>query len=602
MGRERLQLTIVERGTLEAATNYDVTCQVKARAKGSTVATTIRWVVDDGTAVKKGDPLVELDDSGLVEEAKTQSITVDTARAAMIQAEENYNIVLSQNHSDIETAKIALDLAVLDRDKYLKGEFQQLANDVESRLKMASSDLELWRERAAWSERMARGKYVTSNQVRSDQIRLKSAELALAKVQDEKRVLSDFTYTRQKKDLESKVEEAGRALERVKAQAKAKEATAEADRKAKRSVYQQELRRFLEIDNPDYALWKARVYPALLGPVTAEMLTIDYPDALRSREEPGEIQKCRINAPQDGLVVYFVPEQSRFGSGSRQSIIAQGEPVSEGQKLMRIPDLNNMLVNTKVHEAMVSRVLAGQPARIRIDAFPAQGLTGKVKTVGTVASQQDWLSADVKVYQTMVAIEDKMEGLKPGMSAEVTILTDVKADDVLTVPIQALLGSIEMGSKRKVYVMTPSGPKEREVAVGISNEKMVEVREGVEAGDPVVINPRVLLSEKDRKKLGPEKGGGAGGWDGKSGGPGGEGKGKGKGGRGGPPGMGQDGPPGGFPGGGPGAGGPPGGLGGGGGPPGGGFPGGPPGGRPASGAPPGGAPPGAPAPDVPKKM
>src|SRR5438045_4714066 len=56
------------------------------------------------------------------------------------------------------------------------------------------------------------------------------------------------------------------------------------------------------------------------------------------------------------MVVYYVSEQSRYGSGSQQSIIAQGEPVKEGQKLMRIPDLRRMLVNTKVHEAMVSRV------------------------------------------------------------------------------------------------------------------------------------------------------------------------------------------------------------------------------------------------------
>src|SRR5439155_15331725 len=69
-----------------------------------------------------------------------------------------------------------------------------------------------------------------------------------------------------------------------------------------------------------------------------------------------QIRKCIITSPQDGLVVYYVSEQSRYGSGSQQSIIAQGEPVKEGQKLMRIPDLRRMLVNTKVHEAMVSRI------------------------------------------------------------------------------------------------------------------------------------------------------------------------------------------------------------------------------------------------------
>src|SRR5205807_8828984 len=69
-----------------------------------------------------------------------------------------------------------------------------------------------------------------------------------------------------------------------------------------------------------------------------------------------QIRKCIINSPQDGMVVYYISDQSRYGSGSQQSIIAQGETVREGQKLMRIPDLRHMLVNTKVHEALVSRV------------------------------------------------------------------------------------------------------------------------------------------------------------------------------------------------------------------------------------------------------
>src|SRR5205823_10586797 len=69
-----------------------------------------------------------------------------------------------------------------------------------------------------------------------------------------------------------------------------------------------------------------------------------------------EIRKCTIYAPQGGLVVYYVPEQARWGTGQQQSIVAQGESVREGQKLMRIPDLSRMLVNTRVHEALVSRI------------------------------------------------------------------------------------------------------------------------------------------------------------------------------------------------------------------------------------------------------
>jgi hypothetical protein len=319
-----------------------------------------------------------------------------------------------------------------------------------------------------------------------------------------------------------------------------------------------------------------------------------------------QIRKCIVNSPQDGMVVYYVSEQSRFGSGAQQSIIAQGEPVKEGQKLMRIPDLRRMLVNTKVHEAMVSRIKGevwrptgfcdtlraalfmtpdpltrlvnqhampdirerlrdrelekladGMRASVRVDAFPDRVLQGHVKSVATVASQQDWNSADVKVYQTMISIDESLEGLKPGMSAEVTIHVESAGENVLTLPIQAVVGGVELGRKRKVFVWrAPDGPaEEREIEIGLSNEKVVEVKNGLKEGEQVVLNPKVILGEKAKTRQVIEvdrNGVGGGGGDA-------EGKGKGKG-KGKPKGMSPgDGPLDGMPSGpgGPGGGGPP---------------------------------------------
>src|SRR5262249_10512161 len=99
----------------------------------------------------------------------------------------------------------------------------------------------------------------------------------------------------------------------------------------------------------------------------------------------------------------------------------------------------------------------GQDAQVRIDAFPDRVLRGHVKSVATVASQQDWMTADVKTYQTMIAIDEVVENLKPGMSGEVTIYINEALNDVLTVPLQGILGTPSMGSERKCFVLTPEG-------------------------------------------------------------------------------------------------------------------------------------------------
>ncbi|HTK77368.1 MAG TPA: hypothetical protein VL371_19040, partial [Gemmataceae bacterium] len=534
---EPLNLTVVERGALESADNREVVCRVKAGTK--TQALTIKWVIDDGAQVKQGERLMEVDDSALQDSLKAEKILFDQAKAAWIAAEEQYKITLSQNETDIKTAEVDLQLKRIDLEKYQKGDYPKDLKVAEGNIKIAESNVEQQRDRAAWAQRMVKKGYQTVSQAQAEQSKLESMEIDLAKANEERRVLTDPKFgmkERSETDLRNKVAEAERALARAKLQAAAKEVTADSDRQTKKSVYEQEQDKYEDIED--------------------------------------QIRKCIITSPQDGMVVYYVSEQSRYGSGSQQSIIAQGEPVKEGQKLMRIPDLRRMLVNTKVHEAMVSRIKGdiwqptgfvdtlraammftpdgltrllnqhaipdirermrdyemkrvynGMRATVRIDAFHDHVLQGHVKSVATVASQQDWMTADVKLYQTMVSIDESRDGLKPGMSAEVTIYVEGTGEQVLTLPLQAVVGGAEMGRLRKVFVMDGPTPREREVTLGLSNERVVEVKDGLNEGEVVVLNPRVLIGDKAKTRQAGDVDRGVT----TEGGSGGKGKGKGKG-------------------------------------------------------------------------
>jgi multidrug resistance efflux pump len=471
---DSIELTIVERGTLESANNNDIYCRVKSGARGASSATNIKRLVDDGTLVKKGDLLIELDDAGLQDQLKNQKITVDKAEADKIKAEEDYNIQLSQNESDTKTAETQLELAHIDLKKYQEGDYPQQEKIFKGNIKQAESDVEQQRDRVAWANRMVKKGYLTVTQSQGEQSKLESLQINLSKANEDLRVLTDPVFGTGKRQitfLENDVREKERALDRVKSQSKAKEAQARSARESTKSVYLQNVQQFKEIED--------------------------------------EIVKCKIYAPQDGLVVYYIPEQTRGGGGAQQSIIAQGEPVREGQKLMQIPDLSQMLVNVKVHEALVSRVQLGQPASVRVESFPDKILSGKIALVSTVSSQQDFFSADVKVYTTKVKIRHPPEGLKPGMSAEVTITIGDTLKHVLTVPVQAIVGGAELGKHRKCYVLTPQGPEERDIEVGESNEKMAEIKTGLAKGDRVVLNPSVLVNEKIKTRQ-PGKSRGAG--------------------------------------------------------------------------------------------
>src|SRR5207249_2826582 len=151
-----------------------------------------------------------------------------------------------------------------------------------------------------------------------------------------------------------------------------------------------------------------------------------------------------------------------------------------------------MLVNTKVHEAMVTRVKIGLKVDVRVDAFPDRPLKGRIKFVATVPIQGDWRSSsDVKMYLALVAIDETVPGLKPGMNAESVTYVDATDGPVLTIPLQAVVGGTELGATRKVFVKKGDGPpEEREVTVGLYNDKMVEIKSGLQEGDEVVMNPK----------------------------------------------------------------------------------------------------------------
>ena len=572
---ELLELTVVEKGNLEAAENKDVICQVKAGGRGSNFATTIKWIIDDGTLVKTNRPsdqrqrengenirgdwvwphtpvsgvpsdrrgrplsreekdvlakakrgeklakdeqevfdyakqfeeskswcdlLVELDAAGLEDQERTQLIAVSKAQADKIAAEGQLKIVISENESAKNQAQIALDLAQIDFEKYTgidpqqlkvdfavfarkgfemltaqadaapknagksQSEFLQQLNDIRGKIKKSEADREMINERKSWMERMLTKKYASANQAEAEQNRLLGADLDLRALRDQESVLTGFTWRREVTDRWSKWEEAKRALTRAIIQNDAKLKTATNDDTTKQKLLDQEIEKLKDL-----------------------------------REQ---IAHCLLFAPSDGMVVYFQSQQESSGRGSQQSTIAQGEPVREGQKLIRIPKLEQMLVSTRVHEAMVSRVKPGMPVDVRVDAFPDRVLKAKVRTVATVAMPPDWRSsAEVKMYMTTVMIEESMPGLKPGMTAECTVRIEATKERVLAVPVQAVVGGAEMGHNRTVFVRNADGSTDsRQVTLGLSNEKMAEVRTGLQAGEMVVLNPKVLLGDRAKTR------------------------------------------------------------------------------------------------------
>jgi RND family efflux transporter MFP subunit len=457
--KQSLDIVVVERGALESAKNEDLVCQVEARSAGSP-ATTIKWIVPEGHFAKEGELVVELDSAPLQDQINTQSIKVSEAKATLTSAEADFEIVRSQNSSDIETQKTAVALAEIDLKKYEEGDYVKERKTIDGKLLIAEEELKRAKERLEYSERLAKKGYVSTSEVESDQLAVTRATNDLAMAKEELRVLDQYTKPRTVRDLQSKLAEAKRALERVESQARAKEAQSQEVLSAKKKTHAAE------------------------------------ENTLKKLER--QVERCKLHAPFAGMVTYANDPDRMFRGGQSSPQIEEGASVREGQKIVRIPDLNQMQVNVKVHEAKVARVRVGQPARIRVESLPDRFLNGTVKTIATMADQQSWMSTGVQVYTVMVSVDEQVEGLKPGMTSEVQILAD-KLSDVLAVPVQAV---VERGGRSFVFAHRNNQFVPLPITLGVSNDKFIVVDSGINAGDKLVQNVASTIPEATLQELG----------------------------------------------------------------------------------------------------
>ncbi len=195
-----------------------------------------------------------------------------------------------------------------------------------------------------------------------------------------------------------------------------------------------------------------------------------------------QLEKCKIYAPQSGLVAY---------PSNKSMEVREGVPVIYRQKLLSIPDLDSMQVETRIHESALDRVHPGQKVRVTVDAFPDSKYEATVKSVAVLPEQNSWSGNDTKVYQTIITIDEQVAGLKPGMTAVSEILVD-RAADVVTVPLHAV---VEHNDKKYVVVRDADDHLfPRPVELGLASETKVSVKAGLEEGEQIAVNAQDLIA------------------------------------------------------------------------------------------------------------
>jgi RND family efflux transporter MFP subunit len=185
VARGDFELSVTERGEIEA---FDVT-EVRSLVKSNnTTGNAILRIVTEGTAVKKGDFLVELDSSALKSQRTTQKILVNTAKAAEVEAHNTY------------------DTAVIAKREYLEGTNLQERQLIESEVFVAEENLNRAKEYYAYSQKLASKGYVNELQLEADRFAVEKANKDLDAAKTKLHVLDEFTKPKMLSTLESAIQ------------------------------------------------------------------------------------------------------------------------------------------------------------------------------------------------------------------------------------------------------------------------------------------------------------------------------------------------------------------------------------------------------------
>ncbi len=190
------------------------------------------------------------------------------------------------------------------------------------------------------------------------------------------------------------------------------------------------------------------------------------------------IDGCTIRARGPGMVVY-----EEFLNANPRRKLRVGDRVFATQGIVTIPEVNRMLVEASVSEAEVHRVRAGQPAAVRVEAFPDLKLTGRVTRVGALASASAARPFDDKCFDLIITLDPTDAELRPEMTIRADVIVGVR-QNVLLVPVTAIFNK---DGRQVVFVDTFSGPEARPVEIGVSNDHMAEVITGVREGDRLAL-------------------------------------------------------------------------------------------------------------------
>ncbi|WP_026733291.1 efflux RND transporter periplasmic adaptor subunit [Fischerella sp. PCC 9605] len=168
-----------------------------------------------------------------------------------------------------------------------------------------------------------------------------------------------------------------------------------------------------------------------------------------------------------------------------------------GGKLMTIVNDSKVFATANIYEKDLGKVRTGQRVNVKIASVPKRTFTGRIAVVGSV------VAGETRVIPVKAEIDNPGGLLKPGMFAELEILTEQTSSAVSAIPISAV---VDANGKKQVYMQNGNAYQPVDVTLGQTSGDTVEVKSGLFEGDMIVTQRAPQLYAQSLRGDSPTKG------------------------------------------------------------------------------------------------
>lgn len=351
--------------------------------------------------------------------------------------------------SNVQNGSLAAGVdfaAFLETDRLGDGEAEQTIRRMQDEALVARTEMAVVAESVEGAIRLHEENFITTTTLENEKVALEKAKLTVKTAETELDLFRDYEFPKEAEKMLSVFEEALLELVRKKREAMAQGKQAESQFRSRKRRYELEMKK-------------------------REDLQV-------------QLDSCVVRAKKPGLVAYGGGNDNYYNSRYYEAI-SEGAALKTGQPIITIPDMAKLAVDVQIHESHIKKIHLGQKALITVDAVPDQTLTGTVSKVAVLPdSNASRYNPSLKVYPSTITIEGAHEWLKPGMNAKVEIIVN-ELDDVVYIPVQSIFVEDD---RHYVFVDLGGTKSRRPVIIGEHNDEFIEIVDGVEEGESILLN------------------------------------------------------------------------------------------------------------------